>query len=47
MFWNKRPERYDATSLLYDRSLPTTADKHLALQLSSNRSVYVYLDQVQ
>ncbi len=42
--WNKRPERHDATSLLCNRRLPTTADKHLAVQLSSNRGEYVYLD---
>ena len=39
--WNKR---HDATSLLCNRRLPTTADKHLAVQLSSNRGEYVYLD---
>ena len=30
----------NATPLLCNRKLPTTADKHLALQLSSNRDEY-------
>ena len=42
--WNKRPERHDAISLLCNRRLSTTADKYLAVQLSSNRGEYVYLD---
>ena len=36
--------RHDATSLSCNRRLSTTADKHLAVQRSSNRAEYVNLD---
>lgn len=42
--WSKRQERHDATLLLRNRRLPATADKHLAVQLSSNHGEYVDLD---
>ena len=42
--WSKKQERHDATLLLRNRRLPTTADKHLAVQLSSNHGEYVDLD---